>query len=164
MRSAGWPVRQVDDCLAGIEPWLDSFPADVQPVLFNSWVLTCIEPDTRRRLVGALHTLVQRRGLTWLSAEGPWLKMGPAAPPQPGDAPGQRCRIGQRHAVVVDVAGCALGKPAPAQRRAVGAQPRTWAMAGLGRIIPRWTAPPDLPLRVGPSRKDAGSTGSVQGG
>ncbi len=72
MRSAGWPVWQVvDDCLAGIEPWLDSLPPDVQPVLFNSWVLTYIEPDTRRQLVGAPRTLVQRRGLAWLSAEGP---------------------------------------------------------------------------------------------
>ncbi|HSW07090.1 DUF2332 domain-containing protein [Aquabacterium sp.] len=86
VRRAGWRVQQADDCFAAIEPWLDSLPPDVQPVVFNSWVLAYFEPAALARHVEAMRALVQRRGLAWLSAEGPGLVLGDAPPPvRPGD-------------------------------------------------------------------------------
>ncbi len=87
VRRAGWPVRQADDCSAQIEPWLDSLPPGVQPVVFNSWVLAYFEPAARDAHIERMRALVRRRGLAWLSAEGPGLVLGDAPPSAlPGDA------------------------------------------------------------------------------
>jgi len=85
-RQAGHRVQQAEDCLAQVEPWLDSLPAGVQPVLFNSWVLHYIEPAALARLREQLNRLVRRRGLAWLSAEAPGLR--PAGLPLPPLAEG----------------------------------------------------------------------------
>ncbi|MCU7374459.1 DUF2332 domain-containing protein [Paucibacter sp. O1-1] len=68
-RTAAHPLRQAEDCLAEIEPWLDGLPAGVQPVLFNSWVLAYFEPQALARYRVAIERLLRERGLIWLSAE-----------------------------------------------------------------------------------------------
>ncbi|MGY4831425.1 DUF2332 domain-containing protein [Sphaerotilaceae bacterium SBD11-9] len=84
-RRHAWPVRRESDCSAAIAPWLDSLPADVQPVLFNSWVLTYFERPALQRHVDTVTSLVRERGLVWLSAEGADLRIGPVAPPPPAE-------------------------------------------------------------------------------
>lgn len=73
-RAAGHRVRQADDCLAEIEPWLDTLPAGVQPVLFNSWVLAYFPAEELARYQAEVGRLVRSRGLAWLSAESPSLR------------------------------------------------------------------------------------------
>lgn len=86
VRGHGWPVQQAEDCFAAIEPWLDSLPAGVQPVVFNSWVLAYFGRAALAQHLAAMRALVQRRGIAWLSAEGPQLVLGDTAPPPlPGD-------------------------------------------------------------------------------
>lgn len=90
LRTEGWPVRREADCLAAIEPWLDSLPPGVQPVVFNSWVLAYLEPAALAAHVAAMRSLVQRRGVAWLSAEGAGLRLGDDGPddlppPPPAD-------------------------------------------------------------------------------
>lgn len=65
------PARLVAsaDGLAVLEDWLDTLPAGVQPVLFNSWVLAYFEPAQLRRHHARVATLVRERGLAWLNAE-----------------------------------------------------------------------------------------------
>ncbi|HET7792662.1 MAG TPA: DUF2332 domain-containing protein, partial [Rhizobacter sp.] len=84
-RRHGWPVRREPDCTAAIAPWLDSLPANVQPVLFNSWVLTYFERPALQRHIETVTSLVRERGLVWLSAEGTDLRIGPVTPPPPFD-------------------------------------------------------------------------------
>ena len=78
-----WPVLRVADCTAAVASWLHSVPADVQPVVFNSWVLTYFAPPALQRHIDAMTALVRERGLMWLSAEGPELAIGAPAPPAP---------------------------------------------------------------------------------
>ncbi|MBT9503022.1 MAG: DUF2332 domain-containing protein [Burkholderiaceae bacterium] len=85
-RAAGHAVRQADDCIAAIEPWLDTLPAGVQPVLFNSWVLAYFPPEELARYQAEVARLVRSRGLAWLSAESPSLR--PTALALPPTAPG----------------------------------------------------------------------------
>lgn len=85
-RAAGHRVRQADDCIAAIEPWLDGLPAGVQPVLFNSWVLYYFPADELARFQAEVGRLVRRRGLAWLSAESPSLR--PTGLELPPTAPG----------------------------------------------------------------------------
>ena len=81
LRSASaLPVRRCDDCAAAIEPWLDTLPADVLPVVFNSWVLHYFDKAARQAHVAFMRDLVQRRGIVWLSAEGAHL--APAQAPR----------------------------------------------------------------------------------
>lgn len=82
VRSAGWPVRAEADCAAAIEPWLDGLPGGVQPVVFNSWVLAYFTPVERAAHLARMQDLVARRGVAWLSAEGPGLLLGDL-PPMP---------------------------------------------------------------------------------
>ena len=82
-RRRGWPLHQEADCTAAIEPWLASLPAGVQPVLFNSWVLSYFEPAALQRHIDTVTSLVRERGLMWLSAEGPELPIGAVVPPAP---------------------------------------------------------------------------------
>ncbi len=83
-RRSGFLVHRCDDCAGAIEPWLDGLPADVLPVVFNSWVLHYFEPAARSAHVRHMRRLVQRRGIAWLSAEGAHITLG-AAPPARGD-------------------------------------------------------------------------------
>jgi hypothetical protein len=82
-RAARHPLRQAADCLAEIEPWLDSLPAGVQPVLFNSWVLAYFAPAALARHRAAVERLLRERGLVWLSAEAPALRPPGLALPAP---------------------------------------------------------------------------------
>jgi hypothetical protein len=79
-------VRRCDDCAAAIEPWLDTLPAGVLPVVFNSWVLHYFDKPARRAHVAFMHELVQRRGIVWLSAEGAHIALGDAPLEPVGDA------------------------------------------------------------------------------
>jgi hypothetical protein len=76
-RQYRWPVRQEADCSAALEPWLDSLPAGVLPVIFNSWVLTYFESAALQRHVEIITALVRTRGAVWLSAEASSLRIGP---------------------------------------------------------------------------------------
>jgi hypothetical protein len=78
-----WPVRREADCTAAVARWLDRLQADVQPVVFNSWVLTYFEPAALQRHIETMLALVRQRGLMWLSAEGPELRIGPVDVPPP---------------------------------------------------------------------------------
>lgn len=81
MQAQRWPVQQVADCTAYIEPWIASLPPRVQPVIFNSWVLTYFEPPALTRHIETMTDLVRRTGAMWLSAEGPQLQVGPVGVP-----------------------------------------------------------------------------------
>jgi hypothetical protein len=82
-RQNRWPVVKVADCTAHVAVWLDGLPDDVQPVVFNSWVLTYFEPPALARHIETLTALVRRTGAMWLSAEGEGLRIGPVhAPPR----------------------------------------------------------------------------------
>ena len=81
-----WPVRREADCTEAIEPWLDSLPSDVLPVIFNSWVLAYFGAEALGRHVDTLTRLVARRGAVWLSAESPGV--GAPVPGPPSVMPG----------------------------------------------------------------------------
>jgi len=81
-RAQRFDIRRAADCTAQIEPWLDSLPPGVQPVLFNSWVLYYFDTASLARLRAVVGRLVRERGLAWLSAEGPGVRpSGLALPP-----------------------------------------------------------------------------------
>jgi hypothetical protein len=82
-RAQRWPVRREPDCTAAIEPWIASLPRGVQPVVFNSWVLTYFEPPALQRHLETLAELVRRTGAMWLSAESASLAVGPVELPAP---------------------------------------------------------------------------------
>jgi hypothetical protein len=81
MRSHRWPVERVEDCTAYVADWLDTVPAGVQPVVFNSWVLTYFDRPALKRHIETMTALVRERGAMWLSAEGPQLRLGPVVAP-----------------------------------------------------------------------------------
>ncbi|CAN5220470.1 DUF2332 domain-containing protein [soil metagenome] len=84
-QAARWQVLQADDGLAAVEAWLDALPADLQPVLFNSWVLAYFEPPALAQFQAQVARWVRERGLVWLSAEAPALRPpGLALPPPDG--------------------------------------------------------------------------------
>lgn len=85
VRAAGWLVRAERDCAAAIEPWLDTLPGGVQPVVFNSWVLAYFTPAARAAHIARMQDLVARRGIAWLSAEGPGLLLGDLPPAPAAD-------------------------------------------------------------------------------
>ncbi len=68
-RDLAAPVVAANDGLAVLEAWLAALPADVLPVLFNTWVLAYFTPAMLAAHSERVHALVQRRGLLWLSAE-----------------------------------------------------------------------------------------------
>ncbi|MBC7954909.1 MAG: DUF2332 domain-containing protein, partial [Cytophagales bacterium] len=76
-RARRWPVLRVADCTAYVSQWLASVPSDVQPVVFNSWVLTYFERAALARHINNMTGLVQSTGAMWLSAESPALRIGP---------------------------------------------------------------------------------------
>jgi hypothetical protein len=85
VQAAGWPARAEPDCGAAIEPWLDTLPDDVQPVVFNSWVLAYFTPAARAAHIARMQDLVARRSIAWLSAEGPGLQLGDLPPAPAAD-------------------------------------------------------------------------------
>jgi len=70
-RKAGWRVEKHSDCTAAAEAWAEGVPADVLPVIFNSWVLTYFRHEARARHIERMRRVVQRRGAVWISAEAP---------------------------------------------------------------------------------------------
>jgi hypothetical protein len=91
-RTQRWPVRACDDTLAAVESWLEALPADVLPVVFNSWVLAYFDPQARQAYAQRLLAAVAARDAAWISAEAPalgrqwWPTLPEPAPPSPGDA------------------------------------------------------------------------------
>jgi hypothetical protein len=86
-RRRRWPVRRASDCTAAAARWVESQPADVLPVVFNSWVLTYFAPDALARHIEVMRELVQGHGAAWISAEEPRLRIGEeAVPPLPPGA------------------------------------------------------------------------------
>ncbi len=83
MRSERWPVRREPDCLGAIEPWLDTLPAGVLPVVFHSWVLHYVDAPGRARHAALLEALMRERGVWWLAAEGPHVPIGNVVAPAP---------------------------------------------------------------------------------
>jgi hypothetical protein len=76
-----WPVQPAQDCAAAIEPWLDSLPPGVLPVVFNSWVLAYFGETALQAHIESMRALARRRGVAWLSAEAPTLRLGEASAP-----------------------------------------------------------------------------------
>jgi hypothetical protein len=91
-RTARWPVRAVPAArtTAAVTDWLASRPADVLPVVFNSWVLAYFDAPTRAAHVDALLRGVATYGAAWVSAEPPQRARGwwPALPAPRPLAPG----------------------------------------------------------------------------
>jgi hypothetical protein len=95
-RARRWPVRREADCTAAAQRWAAALPADVLPVVFNSWVLTYFGPEALARHVAAMTALVQAHDAAWISAEEPRLRIGDeTVPPLPHDAD-----AGTRHATL----------------------------------------------------------------
>lgn len=91
-----WPVRRERDCTAAAVRWVEAQPADVLPVVFNSWVLTYFRADALARHAEVMRRLVQDRDAAWISAEEPRLRIGDeTVPPLPSDADAER-----RHATL----------------------------------------------------------------
>jgi len=75
-------IERANDVLAVLEAWLDELPAQVQPVLFNSWVLAYFSQEDFTRHRRRVAELVRARGLAEISAEVPALApTGMPAPP-----------------------------------------------------------------------------------
>lgn len=86
-RLAGDTVRRMEG-LVDLQRWLDSLPADVVPVLFNSWVLSYFEQEQLAQLRVAAQSWMLQRGLVWISAEAPALRPpGLSCPDWPAHRP-----------------------------------------------------------------------------
>ena len=87
-RTQRWPLDKVTDAAAAVDRWLDTLPADVTPVIFNSWVLQYFDESLLRRHVDAMLVAVARRGAVWISAEDPTRSRTwwPAKPASEADA------------------------------------------------------------------------------
>lgn len=91
-----WPVRREGDCTAAARRWVEAQPADVLPVVFNSWVLTYFAADALARHVEVMRQLVRDRNAAWISAEEPRLRIGDeTVPALPANADAER-----RHATL----------------------------------------------------------------
>lgn len=83
-------LRQADDCIAAIEPWLAGLPASVQPVLLTSWVLYYLNESDLMRLRATVDRLAHSHGLAWIAGELPTLSVqGTAMPLSPAVPPGE---------------------------------------------------------------------------
>ncbi len=84
-RQSGWRVQRSESGLEVLEQWLDELPEGVQPVLFNSWVLSYFSAAQFKRHRARVAALVRDRNLVEISAELPALApLGiqlPSAPP-----------------------------------------------------------------------------------
>jgi len=83
-RASQHPVKSAKQGLDVLVTWLDTLPAGVQPLLFNSWVLTYFNDAGLAAHRAQVEALMRRRGLLWLSAETAALRPpGMATPPGP---------------------------------------------------------------------------------
>jgi hypothetical protein len=90
MQSLPHTLRQADDCIAAIEPWLTALPAGVQPVLLTSWVLYYLNDADLARLRSTVDRLTRSHGLAWICGELPALSpAGSPPPPLPPLPPGE---------------------------------------------------------------------------
>ncbi len=69
---------------------LDEIGPDLRPVVFHSWVVSYFDGQARRRFVDAVRAMVADRDGAWISAEGPNVVPGLAAPTLPDDADATR--------------------------------------------------------------------------
>lgn len=93
-RAQRLPVRRVpaQDIAQAIVQWLATVPGDVQPVVFNSWVLAYFEPAALAAHVDALRQAIERTGLAWISAEPiECVRQGWPQVPELGDPPAHAC-------------------------------------------------------------------------
>ena len=74
-------LTQADDCIAAIEPWLQSLPAGVQPVLLTSWVLYYFSAADIARLRATADRLALSHGLAWICGELPTASAQQHVPP-----------------------------------------------------------------------------------
>jgi hypothetical protein len=72
-RAARWPVHAVPESrtLRAMTDWIESQPAVVLPVVFNSWVLAYFDAPALEAHTAALLQAVATRGAAWVSAEPP---------------------------------------------------------------------------------------------
>src|SRR6185436_6377455 len=110
-RRRGATLRRCADGLVALEPWLDGLPPDVLPVVLNSWVLHYFERTARLLHIEAMRALVQRRGIAWLSAEGPHIAIGEALPARGGDAQVSDEQLAQGSLWWLTVAGAPAAQP-----------------------------------------------------
>jgi hypothetical protein len=59
---------------------------DIRPVVFHSWVVSYFDGDARRRFADTVRAMVVEHDGAWISAEGPNVVPGLAAPALPDDA------------------------------------------------------------------------------
>lgn len=64
-------VAQADDCIAAIEPWLQSLPPGVQPVLLTSWVLYYFSDPALAQMRATVDRLALSHGLAWICGDLP---------------------------------------------------------------------------------------------
>lgn len=83
MQALPHTLRQADDCVAALEPWLAALPAGVQPVLLTSWVLYYLNDAELARLRAAVERLSALRGLAWLCGDLARLSAQGAVPAEP---------------------------------------------------------------------------------
>jgi len=63
------PIEAQADGLARLDQWLDELPADVLPLLFNSWVLAYLSADERDAFHRRVLAWVRAGRLAWICAE-----------------------------------------------------------------------------------------------
>ena len=74
------------DAVEGLASVLASLDRSIRPVVFHSWVVSYFDGETRRRFVDDVRAMLAERDGAWVSAEGPGVVPGLAAPPLPPDA------------------------------------------------------------------------------
>ena len=70
-RTQRWRLDTITDAAAAVGHWLDTLPADVTPVVFNSWVLQYFDAALLRHHVDAMLAAVAHGRAVWISAEDP---------------------------------------------------------------------------------------------
>ena len=70
-RTQRWRLDTIIDAAAAVDRWLDTLPADVTPVVFNSWVLQYFDAALLRHHVDAMLAAVAHGRAVWISAEDP---------------------------------------------------------------------------------------------
>ena len=100
-REQRWPVQQHADCSAAAVSWAESLPADVLPVIFNSWVLTYFNAAALARHIALMQALVQRCGAAWISAEEARLRIGDEVVPALPDTADAEHRSGTLWALML---------------------------------------------------------------
>jgi hypothetical protein len=87
-RTQAWPLRATTDIVAAVAEWLDGLPADVMPVIFDSWVLSYFDAPLLRRYSDSVGGHVATRGAVRISADDPTLSRTwwPAKPDSAADA------------------------------------------------------------------------------